>query len=514
MSNSIRSVLIAMACVAISLSSCQQGNQSSEVGQESKASVPSAVTEQLSTQPPSNQPSEQATTADQAATSKPRGAPDAASTALPITSLVEKSPPTPPKFRRPDVRQPHDDARLAAVGISLFESKRFKLYTDIDAEIARTLPPLVDQAFDAWEQVLGPLLPDEAGTDFQITGYLIRDMSLFRAEGLVPNELAIEHGRQVGYEFWMRDQPFDYFREHLLIHEATHCFMTAADDVELPVWYLEGMAEYFGLHTIDSQGRAKFGVVPTSAKDFAGFRRIQLIHDDVVANRALSISSILEFHPLEFRTLKHYAWSWALCLFLDKSPKYRDRFRQLPRDGDHISFNQRFLETFQQNQPDLTTEWSLFTAGLQYGYDFERATIEFHSGEPLSKGQQHTVRIDADRGWQSSKVLLERGQTYTINATGDFTLADQPKPWLSEPDGISFRYFGGRPIGMLLGCIREEASPTTPPSESMLSIIPIGRTLTFKPDVSGTLYLRINDAWNSLADNKGHTEVTVKPNDR
>jgi hypothetical protein len=166
---------------------------------------------------------------------------------------------------------------------------------------------------------------------------------------------------------------------------------------------------------------------------------------------------------------------------------------------------------FQPDERDLTTEWTLFSFNLQYGYDIARAAISFQPGTFLTgEVPQRTVQIEADRGWQSSQSQLEAGHRYEVTATGQFTLADQPKPWLSEPQGITFRYFDGRPLGTVLGCVRTESGPAGGESEPMLQVIRIGRGLEFKSLHTGTLYLRVNDAWNSLADNRGHVSVTLR----
>ncbi|MBC8117334.1 MAG: hypothetical protein H7062_23300, partial [Candidatus Saccharimonas sp.] len=181
----------------------------------------------------------------------------------------------PEPIHRPDDQRPkHDDRRLAEAGIRLYESKRLKLYTDIDAEAARTLPPLIDAVYLAWVEYFGDMPPDRAGSEFQMTGYLIRDEALFREAGLVPEDLPMfEHGRHRRNEFWMREQKYDYFRRHLLIHEATHCFMTFLPGVDAPVWYIEGMAEYFATHRLAPDGSVTFRIMPTSPEDFAGWGR-------------------------------------------------------------------------------------------------------------------------------------------------------------------------------------------------------------------------------------------------
>ena len=413
---------------------------------------------------------------------------------------------------RPDDRRPkHDDERLKQAGIGIHESKRLKLYSDIDPEIAATLPSVIDQVYPEWVSNLGDLPPDRNGNEFQITGYLIRDEALFRAFGLVPPNLVFEHGLNSRNEFWMRDQEFDYYRRHLLLHEATHCYMTFVPRQDLPVWYLEGMAEYFASHRMDEHGQVTFGLMPTSAKAFAGFGRIPMIQAEIAANRRLSIDDILHFTPIEFRSLQYYSWSWALCYFLDQSPRYQERFRELSPLRNTAPFVRSFEEQFKGDRRDLATEWALFSNQLQYGYDIRHAAVEFRDGTPLSNDQgERRFTIVADRGWQSSLTRVETGKRYRITATGQFTLSDHPKPWLSEPQGISFQYFDGRPLGQVVACIRSDGQDRDQTVESMLNVLTVGRETELTAPTTGTLYLRVNDSWNSLADNRGEVTVTMQ----
>lgn len=431
-------------------------------------------------------------------------------------------------YRPDDRRIRHDEQRLAEVGIHVFESKRLKLYTDIDAEIARTLPPLIDELYLALEDYFGPLAPDRAGTDFQMSGFVMREMALFRGLGLIPDDLSFDHGAHLQNEFWMRDQEFDYYRRHLLIHEVTHCFMTFVPGVDAPRSYLEGMAEYFGAHRTNltdekssatdlelrSSRNTQFCVMPTSRNDFTGFGRILIIRKDVAANRSREISAVLSLESAEFVSPDPYAWSWALCAFLDGTPRYRDRFRKLSLCTRGHQFRREFAKLFGPDERDLVTEWNLFLTNLQYGYDIQRAAIDFQVGESLTDGQpERIVKIVADRGWQSSGIRMTRGMLYDVAAEGRFTLTtgdEQTKPWESEPQGISFRYFDGQPLGRLLGCLRSEEVLMEGTDDSMLEVISIGSGQSFVAPVNGTLYLRLNDAWNSLHDNHGKVNVTIR----
>jgi len=413
-----------------------------------------------------------------------------------------------PVFRPDDPRQPHDDAKLAELGIRAFESKRLKLYTDLEPDLARPLPASVDPLFDALAAYFGPLPPARDGSDFQMTGYLLKDERVFREAGLIPLDLPpFDHGRHRANEFWLRDQQYDYYRRHLLLHEVTHCAMTYLPDSQTPVWYMEGMAEYFATHRTDAEGQLIFGIMPASPDEVAGWGRITLIRQAFADGRAKNVVDVFALHPLEYKDPEPYAWSWALSHFLATHPRYRERFQQLGREARGPQFVRRLTELYADDGRDLATEWTLFVINLQYGYDVARAAIDFQDGQPLTADElQRTASIAADRGWQSSGVQLEKGREYTVSATGRFTLADQPKPWISEPQGISIRYADGHPLGLLLGCLRAEDATV---GETMLRVLPIGKERTFVAPVTGTLYLRLNDSWSELADNRGEAKVTV-----
>jgi hypothetical protein len=340
---------------------------------------------------------------------------------------------------------------------------------------------------------------------------MMRDLALFREFELVPEGLFIEHGRHRKNEFWLPDQPSDYYRRHQVIHEATHCFMTFMPDSMGPVWYMEGIAECFGSHRLDRDNRATFLVMPTSHREFLGFDRITTIREEVAQGKPLTIPEIFEFQAAEFRSVHYYAWSWALSEFLDQTPRYHERFQKLGRLLPRTAFVRVFDELFADDQRELATEWTLFATNLMYGYDCARAAINFQPGKRLDT--ETTIQIEADRGWQSSGVLVEQGHTYQITATGQFSVAQDPKPWVSEPQGITFRYFDGQPVGLLMGCVRTEEGPAGGADESMLRQFEIGRGRQFQSPVTGTLYLRLNDAWNSLHDNRGHVSVRIQAGD-
>jgi hypothetical protein len=402
------------------------------------------------------------------------------------------------------------------------------LFTDIDPELARTLPPLIDQLYDAWGDYFGDLPPNREGTDYQMTGYIVADRDRFAAAGMLPEEVFyFEHGQHKGAEFWMYDQEFDYYRRHLLIHEATHCFMTAMPGTFPPLWYMEGMAEFFAVHRIDDAGRARFGLMPDDPEAFAGFGRIRLIRREIAEGRLLDLNWTTALGPREFSRSRSipYAWSWALCLFLETHPRYRDRFREL---GEHLfdgEFPRLLRESFEKDKGLLAAEWEQFVRNLEFGYDIERNAFELKPVAPLPIERSVTVTVRADRGWQSTGLLVPADTPVNVKAFGRTELAQEPKPWVSEPRGITVRYAGGHPIGRLLGGLLPAAAavgvdpehsdetdrPDLPDGmdSPRLEVIDVGEGTTFEAPLRGVLFLRVNDFGSELEDNTGTYEVRI-----
>ncbi len=398
--------------------------------------------------------------------------------------------------------------QLRKIGIEVFESKRLKLFSDIDPKIAKSLPPLVDQAYVAWEEYFGKLPPARDDSEFQINGFLIKDKSKFEKTGLLPVNLLDEfHGRQVGYQFWMMDQATEYYRRHLLLHEATHAFMWAIPNLKVPYAYLEGMAEHFGTHQLVG-GKLQVRLMPINRSDFHGHDRLFLMRRDVKQRGSPDLFDIIDWKPANFQALNEsYAWAWGQSIFFEENPRTRKRFRKLATSlANPIAWRTFELEL----KPDLSeivTEWNLFAADSWEGFDFQRSAIEFHEGQRLTKPERMEIR--ADRSWQSCRVLVEKGVRYKLAATGQFTLAEKPKPWVSEADGVTYRYHNSRPLGQLLATIRP-AMKADDEREPMLDVKLLGNKSVFETPRSGTLYLRLNDHPGELADNRGGVTIEIR----
>ena len=406
--------------------------------------------------------------------------------------------------------RPLSTLKLQDAGLSVETLDSFRLVTDLPEEKLRPLVSLFRDATPTWTRYFNELPPARDKSPFHATGYVMADRNVFTKAGLLPDTVPLSyHGRQIGAEFWMNDQTRDYYRSHLLLHEATHIYMRhlGGESDYLPYWYLEGMAELIATHERDADGSLRLSVMPADRDRFLGWERIVLVQRDCAGRGVRSIDEITKLNADDFTKVESYAWCWALCRFLDSHPRYQSEFRRIARTLAANPFVAVFREFHRQHAQELDAEWLLFATNIEYGFDFERAVIEFSDGKPLI-GQSRSVEVVADRGWQSSGFLVESGQKYRVEANGQFTLADKPRPWVSEANGVSLRYTKGQPLGRLLGCVRLSGS-SEQAARGMLDLIPLGNVTEFTPELSGTLYLRLNDAWSELADNKGLVTATL-----
>lgn len=444
----------------------------------------------------------------------PAGAmPEATPTATHVVIPQQPDPAPEPIYRPADTRPQRDPARAAELGIQRYASRRLILYTDIPPELAAALPPVIDQAYDAWAAYLGELPPNREGTDYQITGYLMSDPDRFRAAGMLPEDLPpFLFGRHRGAEFWIRQQQGDYYRRHLLIHEATHCYMTAMPGLHPALWYLEGMAEYFGTHQMDDSGRVQFGIMPSAPAQVPGLGRIELIQDEVRFGRLPSLQDVGKLNEADFvQTVPApYALSWGLCKFLDAHPRYQARFRELGRDLDGVVFQRRLAEVFQSDRHLLSAEWDQFIRRVDYGFDFERNAFVLREVVPLDSAGSVEVEVPAAQGWQSTGLHVQSGQTLHLKASGRVVLAHAPRDWESEPQGISIRYVAGSPIGILLAGILPDEAALGPADVPRLDVQAAGPDVKLVVGQPGVLFLRVNDAASELADNTGEYRVAIR----
>ena len=415
-----------------------------------------------------------------------------------------------------------DDARVAAAGIRKISSRRLTLYTDVAGPEIDQLPEAFDQAFPQWCRYFG--IGETARADWRVVGHLIKDKSRFVSAGLWPDDLPeFEHRGWTDLRgVWIFDQPSAYQRRELLLHEGTHAFMFHLFDEAGPPWYKEGIAEYLGTHRW-SDGRLTLGYTPRSRDESLGWGRVPTIQRLAAEHRALRLTSVINMSADAFNDEQSYAWCWAAVTLLDQHPRYRNRFRHaITYIKQKKDFHDHFRQLFQNDWQHLCEEWQVMVADMEYGYDVARAAIDFTPGKPLP-AEGATVTVAADHGWQNSGLRLKSGAKYRLTATGRYQVGKNPTIWWSEPNGVSIRYYHGRPLGMLLAVVRPDSGivgkPSYPggPAEEKASAFvnptPVGLRATLLPERAGTLFFKINHSAGELGDNAGHLKVTVAPED-
>ncbi len=402
---------------------------------------------------------------------------------------------------------PADDARAAAAGIRKLPGKRLTLYTDLSGPEIDRLPAIFDQAFPQWRRYFGV---KENLENWHIAGFLMKSKASFAAAGLLPGDLPpFQNGysQPQGKMFWLLEQPSDFYRRELFLHEGTHCFMFSVFGSGGPPWYAEGMAEYLGTHRW-RDGRLTLGAMPRSREEAPYWRRIGIIQEAVAQRRALRLKTVIELPSDAFLKTEPYAWCWAAVTLLDRHPRYQERFRQLIGHVRDRDFNQRFYRLFEPDWQELNEEWQLMATNMEYGYDVRRAAVDFTPGKPLSRAGAE-ITVAADRGWQNSGLRLEAGADYQLTAAGRYQVAKTTRVWWSEPGGVSIRYYKGRPLGILLAAVR----PDHPPPGSTTALLhstAVGLGTTLSPGQTGTLFLKINDSAGELDDNAGELKVKVR----
>lgn len=404
------------------------------------------------------------------------------------------------------VRVPINETLVASAGIRKLDGQHITLYTDLPSDDhVDELPQVFDQAVPHWRQYFA--LDQSKLAEWKIIGYVIQDREKFRAVGLLPDDLPpFLHAYQRGEEIWVYEQPSAYFRRHLLLHEGTHSVMNHLLGGSGPPWYMESIAELLGTHHWEN-GRLQMGYVPRNKEEVPYWGRVKIVRDHVDAGRAKALSAVMAHRLQDYLQVDPYGWSWAAAAFLDAHPLSQEAFRQLGQRTDSVDFSARFRQQLDDEWPRLAEQWQLFVMNIDYGYDVAREAVIYGEGESFV-GETATAEIVVDRGWQSSGVRLEADRSYRIEATGRYQVASEPRTWWCEPNGVTIRYHGGQPLGILLAAIRDDQ-----PAERLTSLarpveIGLGRTIT--PGRSGTLYLRINDHPAELADNEGTVTVTVR----
>ena len=200
------------------------------------------------------------------------------------------------------------------------------------------------------------------------------------------------------------------------------------------------------------------------------------------------------------------------AVLFTRHPAYAAPFATAEQEPLDTRFTDRFLATAEP--PRTERDFAAFLCDVDYAIEPERMAVDWSPGRE-SMGRDR-VAVDARRGWQNSGVALAAGRSYAITVSGTIRVgelsacADAPLTVLSStPEGISLRWYRGRPAGRLLAAqwVERPAAGGRPRFE----VLGEGARATLTARTDGPLYLKVNESPGDLADNAGDFNAEIAP---
>ncbi|NBS31805.1 MAG: hypothetical protein EBS83_03070 [Planctomycetia bacterium] len=252
-------------------------------------------------------------------------------------------------------------AQAERAGLRVLSSRHLILVTDRpprEADGLHELPGIFDEAFAVWckHYKLDPA--DHA--DWQALGCLVVDRDRFRAAGLLPDE----------------------------VPEGVHAFTTTLLKLNTPTWYTEGIAEFLATHRLAATApRFQLTPIPAAASDVEQLGRIETIARLRAAGEAPSLDDVFQLRPTLHGTLTSYASAWAAVAFLAGHPRYAKALATAERGPLDARFTARLTKHLDWDEAAARRDFDAFTADLDYGYEFERMTVDWSPGEPVASSE-------------------------------------------------------------------------------------------------------------------------------
>jgi hypothetical protein len=112
--------------------------------------------------------------------------------------------------------------------------------------------------------------------------------------------------------------------------------------------------------------------------------------------------------------------------------------------------------------------WPLFLASLTEGFE-DRAFFSAAQLRCIKTVSIRKVELQSGKEWQATGIAIKRGTLPKLNCSGRYAVHDKPRPWISEPQGITIDYVYGRPLGEITAML------VAPDGSVCSARIPIGR---------------------------------------
>lgn len=378
----------------------------------------------------------------------------------------------------------------AADGPQLYSSRNFNVMTDLDAEAAEELLERLETMLDLVSGYFG------RRNTKPIDMYVVDDISNWPQSVLDEMDesgltsirngggLTITQVISNGQQFDSKAVVYATSRRGTPQHEAVHAYCGHAFGRTGPVWYGEGMAEVGNYWNEDDKS--------VNAEPY--------VIEYLTSSDIRPLADIVN-NPLEQTgdSWQNYAWRWALCHLLGYNENYTERFKPLGLQllaGNDIDF----WEVYGNHAAEIEFEYQQFLTDLETGYRCDLCSWDWRTRFRALRGSAAaTARIQAARGWQGSRLTVTEGATYSYTTEGEWSLAGDKEMVTAAGDDTG----AGRLVGVVQFQNEDGSYELSDPFD-------LGETGTFVAPTEGNLYLRCQEAWGAIADNRGQVEVQLK----
>jgi len=384
-------------------------------------------------------------------------------------------------------RRKKDKSQDAIAGVEDYASSHFVVHTDLtDAE--------AEELLDRLETMLSLISKYwDRSPSGMIEMYVVKDLknwppqffpddALYSLEGGAGVTITATRSSRLTDEFLAKSVVYAVADRGTPQHEAVHAYCGQTFGRTGPLWYSEGMAE------MGQYWRANDSSVNAEPVVIRYLRE----------SEPKSLNEIVNAREITGDSWQNYAWRWALCHLLANNTNYSQRFRPLGL-GLLTKQDVSFEQTYGNMAKEISFEYRQFLQDVERGYRADLCSWDWKSKFMLVKTAKVTsVKIEAGRGWQASRLIVQAGEEYEFSAAGNWVMSkgDQGVDADGDSDG------NGRLIGALLTDEGDDFALGEP--------FELGRFGTFTAPGEGNLFLRCREPWSDIADNRGTVMVKLK----